>query len=138
MPRRAETRQIRRLSDSACGMPHGFPVHGDILPCSYKDQLLSNSLLGSGADIVHEPWHSKLPRFDPAYLHQKTLDFARNRVFFFTILTFSSKRVIGKKASVELRRKHAEQKSRQSIKEPPKTTQRPCREAIRLMPRCGL
>ena len=27
-------------------------------------------------------WHSRGQRFDPAYLHQKTLDFVRNRVFF--------------------------------------------------------
>ena len=26
---------------------------GDILPCSYKDQLLSDDLLGSGSDVVH-------------------------------------------------------------------------------------
>ena len=32
--------------------------------------------------VPHEPWHSKLPRFDPAYLHQKHRISSRNAVFF--------------------------------------------------------
>ena len=32
--------------------------------------------------FITKAWHSRGQRFDPAYLHQKTLDFVRNRVFF--------------------------------------------------------
>ena len=33
--------------------------------------------------VPHEPWHSKLPRFDPAYLHQKVVNSTRIHDFFF-------------------------------------------------------
>ena len=58
-PRRAETGSIHYLPDSACGTAHGFSVPGGVFSYSYKDQLLPDDLLGSGADIVHvlHPFH---------------------------------------------------------------------------------